>query len=775
MVFDGLLQDTRFALRAMWKNPGFTAVAVLTLALGIGANTAIFSVVNAVLLRPLPYPDAGRLVTLPGVLYENYVAWKGQARSFNGLAIYYRNSGRARVTLTGIADPEAAQGGFTSATFFSVLGVQPVIGRPFTAEEEAQRARVVVLSDALWRRWFAASPGVLGRTLEIDGAPFQVIGVMPETFQWPATETQFWAPITTNAYWLEPVAWDAAHSPGFYLRWDVIGRLRPGVSAASAQREIDALTARRAIATLRVEMSPNMRATLLVLAGAVMFVLLIACVNVSNLILARGAARRQEIAIRSALGAGRWRLVRLMLIEAGTLAVSAGALALLGASAALRGILAMAPANVPRLEQTSLDGRVLGFAFASTCLAAMAFGLVPAFKIAGLSRRTRRSGGPMVVLEVSLSVVLLTGAGLLIRTLFTLEAVDTGFRPQNVLNMRVLSKRVGFYADLRRQIAAIPGVQAAGGVANLFSSGERTPFGLRAVEGHLAEPAGGWRGYLAWSTVSGDFFDAMGARLLRGRFFTERDDKNTPLVAVIDESVARRYWSGEDPIGKRFKGQDARGKHDDWLTVVGVVRDMRRHGLENSPTPTIYEWSLQSGDVTSDLVVRTATKPQAMTAALRAAVRSVDRAAVIYSIAPVETELNEQIAPQRFQARLLGFFAGLALMLAAVGIYGVMHYSVAQRRREIGIRMATGARPSDVLRLVLRQGLTLAGAGLASGILAALWITRLVSRLLYGVSPTDPVTFVAASMVLAAVALLATLIPGWRAARVDPLVALRQE
>jgi predicted permease len=785
-----MAQDIRHAGRCMRRNPGFTAVAVFTLALGIGANTAIFSVVNAVLLRPLPYNDPGRLVELSTISYDHFEFLKRGSHSFEHMAVYYRNTGWSRVTLTGIDEPESFQAAFVSTDFFPTLGVAPAIGRVFTAAEESKRERVTVLSDALWRRRFSATQDVVGKTLEIDGANFQVIGVMPPEFQMPAREAQFWAPIGTNRYWLDRPRPDGVHSSGFYLRWNILGRLKPGVDIRSAQAEMNGFATQleRAdpelnkglaltLLPLRIELGGSTRLALLVLLGAVALVLLIACSNVANLVLARGATRGREMAIRTALGAARARLIRQLLTESLSLASIAAVAGLGIAALGVRALVAFGPPDIPRLEQTGIDGGVLAFTLGISLLAAIFFGLMPAWKISqtAAKSRARRLKPALVVFEFALSVVLLTGAGLLIRSILAIEAVDPGFTPQHILTMRVVL-RPASYEPLLQRMRALPGVQSVGGTQNLFElqTQNQAGLGLRAVEGHEPEPPNRRTG-VTWPTVSGDYFLAMGVRLLRGRTFSNRDGADSPLVAVIDESLARHYWPGEDPIGRRFKGQDSRGKHDDWLTVIGLVGDMRRHGLERQPSPHVFEWYKQSGGFPRDLVVRTAGDPVRLVAALRGAVRDLDRTAVISSIETMEQQLGEQIAPRRFQTWLLALFSLLALVLASIGIYALMHYSVAHRTHEIGIRMALGARMGGVLAMVMRQGLSLCLLGLAVGLAGAWWISRLFASLLYGVTPADPLTFAVVSALLIFVAALASLIPAWRASRVDPLVALRHE
>jgi predicted permease len=811
-----LIQDLRYGLRQLRRNPGFTAVAVITLALGIGANTAIFSVIEAVLLRPLPYKESSRLAILgpsdatASISYRDYEAWRAQSRSFEDLAVYYTDNSWSRVILTGTPEPEAVQGAFVSANFFPLMGVSPLLGRVFTSREETRREHVVVLSYNLWARKFGASRDLIGKALQINGMNFQVIGVMPEDFQFPARSSELWAPLTTNPLWGETalVEVDPSHVRHFHKRWQVVGRLTPGVTFQEAQAEMKTIVARLQqvdptdrdldvrVEPLRVNISGEMRLALWLLFGAVSLVLLIACSNVANLVLARGAVRRRELAVRAALGAGRARLMRQLFTESGLLGLLSGLVGLVLAMFGIRALIAFAPPGLPRLEESGLDPWVLAFTFGVALFAAALFGLFPAWKVsrgdpseslkaaskgASGSVALRRMQSLLVAAQFALSVVLLAGGVLLIRSFLAVEAVNPGFQPGRVLTMSVtfpvgapVTRLRTFDDSMLARVRGLPGVRAVGGIDGLFELGSPHIVALRSIEGRVFDPRER-SGPLIWDTVCGDFFQAMGVPLLKGRFFSERDGPDSPLVAIIDESMARRYWPHEDPIGARIKGQDRRGRNDEWVTVIGEVGDVRNHGLDKPATPHVFEWYRQSGDMTPDLVVRTIGSPRALAGSLRSVVRTLDRTAILSPVTTLKQQLSEQLSPRRFQTWLLSLFSLIALLLSALGIYGVMHYSVAQRTHEMGIRMALGAQKSDVLQLVVGQGMILAVVGEGIGIIGALGITRFMSSLLYGVKPTDPVTFVAVSLLLLGVALLACYIPARRATKVDPMVALRHE
>ena len=814
------LQDFRHAIRSLFNAPAFTTAAVLTLALGIGANTAIFSVIEAVILRPLPYRDYSRLFLITdaqnvdngGFLYKDFAAFREQSRSFEDLAIYFRDSGYSRSTLSVGNEPQQVQGAWVAASLFPMMGVGPEIGRVFTHEEEARRERVVLLSHRVWRQSFAGSRDVLGKSITINGSPFLVIGVMPEAFQFPARDQMFWAPLTTNPYWNDPALTtniDPRHSVGFYQRWQVIGRLRNDASLRAAQLETDMVLQQLAkqdpdafrvralrLAPLKVTVSGNTRLALTMLFVAVGFVLLIACTNVANLVLARGTARAREMAIRAAVGASRSRLIRQLLGESLVLAVTGATFGTLLALGGVRLLHAFAPENIPRLEQARIDMPVLLFTLTLSLLVTVLCGLGPALHIsrrdpqealgfvthnATSPARFGRARNLLVVAEFAIALVLLSGAGLLLRSLLAVESVDPGFEARHVLTLRmtVAGRSPAAIAALHEQVLkrlrSLPGVEYSGAVNELLEPGPPNLLGLRAIEGRSAEPKAQWTP-LTWTTVSGDYFQAMGTTLLKGRYFSDQDTAGSPLVVIIDESMARRYWPNHDPVGSHIKGQDPRGHNDEWLTIIGVVRDMRRRGLENAPSPHVYEWSRQAGvGGTESFVVRTAGDPRVLAANLHAAVRAEDSSAILSGVNTIEDLLSDQLASRRFQTSLLALFSSFALLLAGLGIFGVMQYTVAQRRHEIAVRVALGARPVQVVRMVQTEGLRLALAGVSLGVIGALTLSPLISSLLFGVPAADPFTFISVVSTLVVVALVACYVPARRAAHVDPIEALRCE
>ncbi len=800
---DEMFQDLRLGLRMLSKHRSFTIIAVLTLALGIGANITIFSVVNAVLLRPLPYPDADRLVFLwseapaqnireRASAYANVADWREQNKSFEDIAV----SDPTVVTLTGVAEPEQVMSIRATANLFPLLGVAPMLGRTFTAEEVQQKRRVVVLSHGLWQRRFGASPNVLGQTLEIDGMSSQVIGVMPKHFK-SGEETPIWEPLTLFPDWETQKAQRGTGS------WQVVGRLKSQVSLAQAQTEMNAIAQRLAQAYpdankgLGVNLVPlqlqytgsNVRLALWMLFGAVVLVLLIACTNVANLMLARGIAREREMAIRMALGASRLRLIRQLLTESALLVLLAGAGGLLIASWGIRAVLSFSPANLPRLDGVALDAKVLAFTTIVSLLTGLLFGLAPALKISqtrpGAALKAGRSGsggslrGLLVITEFSLAVLLLAGAGLLLRSFSKLQAVDPGFDPARVLTFQLTPARNStadqwrvFYGQVNERIAALPGVEAIGLTSEIFISGN--PDGLITLEGASSDSSATARLPFRRDVISEGIFQTLRVPLRKGRFFNAQDNQAAVPATIINETMARRFWPGEEALGKRFKLGPAQSTNP-WLTVVGVVGDMRRQSLERQPIAQLFLPYLQNLQRRLILMIRTTGEPTQLAPVVRSEIRTLDKTVLVNGGATLESQLDQRVAERRFQTWLLALFSALALLLSAVGIYGLMHQSVALCTREIGTRMALGAQPRDVLRLVIGQGMSLALFGVGIGLLAAFALTRVLAGLLFGVTATDPTTFIAAPLVLLLVALLACYLPARRATKVDPMLALRQE
>jgi predicted permease len=842
---DEVFQDLRFGLRMLLRQPGFTAVALLTLGLGIGANTAIFSVVNGVLLRPLPFQQPERLAMLwtddlkrnlheGATAYANVLDWRSQSQSFADMAIFSGNP----LVLTEANEPERALGSFVSANLFPLLGVKPVAGRSFSPDEEASGERVVVLSHQLWQRRFGGAADAIGKSIKIDGdanarksgpRTARIIGVMPPDFYFPNKETQLWEPATV--YW----RWQRESTDRFMSearRWGVVGRLKPQVTLRQAQAEMNTIGQRltqaypttnpnfpgfavNVVSLLEQITGKKLQLALWVLLGAVVFVLLIACVNVANLMLARGATREREFAIRAALGASRGRLLRQLLTESVALAMGAGLLGLALAAAGVRGLLLVAPPGIPRLDEVSLDPSVLLFTLGISLCAGLFFGLAPAWKISqqrpqqALKENSTSSGGLglrrthslLAVLECALAVVLLTGAGLLIRSFLHLQSVNPGFNPAGVLLARVSpplslhgNRGEAYFQQVRERIAAIPGVQAVASTDDFLIRG--TPDEAITIEGR--PPASeGETSQLNSADASPEFFQTLGVPLLRGRFFTRADalaksqllsvprPQGPPSVsttatgpterppaeaAIINETFARRFFPNEDPLGKRFYFGPPSKIY--WYEIVGVVGDMHRQGLERQPIPEYFGPHLGG---TADVIVRVNGAPSAFGAMVREAIRSVDQNALILNVTTAEARLGELSAERRLNTWLLALFAALALLLAVIGIYGVMHYSVAQRRHEIGVRLALGAQSADVLRLVIGQGLRLMLGGVALGLLAAFALTRVLAHLLFGVGAHDPLTFGGVALLLIGVAIIACYLPARRAAQVDPLVALRCE
>jgi putative ABC transport system permease protein len=804
-----MMADLRYAVRMLAKSPVFSLIAILTLGLAIGANTAIFSVVNAVLLRPLPYPQSEQLVRVFGTqptLDEaptspaNFLGWKEENQVFERIGTW---NGQG-FNLLGGDKPERVIGARVSADLLQLLRVQPALGRLFTNEEDQEgRGQVVVLSHDFWRSRFAGDPNTLRQTITLNDRPYTVVGVMPPGFAFPSARTQVWVPVAFNA------AERKTRDTNFI---DVIARLKPGVSIEQARANMDAVARSQAerypqsntgvgvkVVSLQEHIVGDVRPMLIVLLGAVAFVLLIACANIANLLLARAAARQREMAIRGALGASRSRVVRLLLTESIVLAVLGGAVGLLFAIWSLDLLVSLKPANLPRLAEIGVSRTVFLFTLAVSVVTGIVFGLAPALQASkpdlneGLKESGRgSSGGPrrhrvraaLVVTEIALSLVLLVGAGLMIRSFARLVAVDPGFKSDNVLTAFVslpvpkypqLQAQVGFFDRLIERLQTLPSVTAAGVVSDLpLFGGSSTGF---AVDGP-PEPLPGQRPMTDYRMITPDYFTAMGMKLVKGRAFSRHDTGDAPGVVIINETMAKRFFAGEEPVGKRI---GLSGNPVDWREIVGVVADIRNYGLDMDVKPEAYVPLQQSApeylsNVASamNVIVRSSNDASTLASTLREQVQALDKDQPVSEIKTMEWYLADSMAQRRFNMLLLGAFAGLALVLAAVGIYGVIAYTVEQRTHEMGIRIALGARGGDILKLVFGNAMVTTLAGIVIGLAAAFGLTRLLRSLLYQVTATDPFVFVVIPTLLLAVAVVATYIPARRAMKVDPVTALRE-
>jgi putative ABC transport system permease protein len=804
-----MLTDLRYALRMLFKSPAFTIVAILTLGLAIGANSAIFSVVNAVLLRPLPYAKSEQLVRIFGTQPQldlapsspaNFLEWKEENKVFERIATYVGQG----LNLTGTGKPERVIGARVSADLLPLLGVQPALGRLFTQEEDQEgRGKVVILSHEFWRSRFGDEANTLQQTIILNDQPHTVVGVMPPGFAFPSTRTQVWVPVAFNA------AERATRDTNFI---DVVARLKPGVSIEQARANMNAVTQSQAerypktnvgvgakVVSLQEQMIGDVRPMLVVLLAAVAFVLLIACANLANLLLARASARQKEMAIRGALGASRSRVIRLLLTESIVLSVLGGAVGLILAIWSLDLLVSLKPANLPRLAEIGVNRTVFLFTLAISVFTGIVFGLVPAWQASkpnlneGLKESGRGSSGgtrrhqvraALVVAEVALSLVLLVGAGLMIRSFSRLLAVDPGFKADHVLTAFVSlpaakypkwEEQAAFFDRLLERLQGGPGVTAAGVVSDMpLFGGSSTGFD---VDGR-PEALPGNRPMTDYRMINPDYFTAMGMKLLKGRAFSRFDKDGAPGVVIINETMAKRYFAGEEPIGKRL---ELSGDPKDPREIVGVVGDVRNYGVDADVKPEVYVPFLQgkpaylSGIASAmNIVVRSASDPTALGTALREQVQALDKDQPVSEIKTMEWYLADSMAQRRFNMFLLGVFAGLALVLAAVGIYGVIAYTVAQRTHEMGIRIALGAKDGHILRLVFSNAMATTLIGIAVGLGAAFALTRLLRSLLYQVSPTDPVVFAAIPLLLLSVAVIATYLPARRAMKVNPITALRE-
>jgi len=803
---ENLYNDARFGLRVLGKSPSFSSVAILTLALGIGANTAVFTVVHGVLLQPMPFPEPDRLFlvsyspqhgpfeTGPSLSDHDYLEFRDQDRLFEHLTSFTGS----RVNLTRAGDPAQIPAVSVTIDFFSTLQARPEVGRGFLAEEDQPgRDNVVVLSSKLWNERFGSDPQVLGKTIKLDSISRTVVGIMPAGFGFPY-DAEVWLPLGIRI--------DSHNS---YSR-PVVGRLKTGISRQQAQAELETFTKRlprrpgenkqdlvAQIIPLKELLVANIRQSLLIFAGAVGFVLLIAGANVANLFLARAAGRGQEMAVRSALGAGRWRLTRQLLTESTLVSVAGGVVGIVLAFWSVPALIALAPAGkIPRMEMIRIDASILAFTFGLSVISGMVFGLAPtlratrrdvreSLKQAGRSLTERHEGmrSVLVISEIALALVLLTGAGLMLKSFLRLRAVKPGFEPENVMTMtvdlpesayRTAAQLRAFHTRTLESLSNLPGVLATGAV-NWKPLGSELTMGDFQVEGGQPLPSG----YMVDKPcVSPGYFRAMRIPLLRGREFAEDDDSTAPGVVIVSQSVARSLWPGSDPLGKRISMED-HPKPGDWLTIVGVVDDVKQQGLAKKSDPAIYQPYLQ---ITHPFflnhmtfVARTASNPLGVPSGMRAVLSEVDKDQPVQSIAAMDNLIAATTAEPRFQARLLAVFAIMALALAIVGIYGLLAYSVAQRTHEIGVRIALGAQTADVVRMLLRSTLVLVGEGIMIGTAGALAVTRVLAKFLFEVKPNDTPTIAAVALTLVCAALVACYIPARRAMRVDPMVALRHE
>ncbi len=808
-IIETLLQDLRYGARMLRKSPGFTSVAVLTLALGIGANTAMFSLVNGILLRPLPFTAPQELVSITGTYPKGaFVALRDQMKSLD-VAAYFEGH---EFNLTGRGDPLRLSGVLVSAEFFNVLGARPELGRPFyPGEDQAGEDNYVILSHALWEQRFNSDPSIVGHSIELEGVSRQVVGVMPADFIFPSSKTQVWIPLRndprdTVAYWA-----------GDFM--PIIGRLRPGATIAQARAEVRMFQSRASklvpwpmpadwnadisVVALRNGMVADVRGRLFLLLGAVSLILLIACVNVANLTLSRAATREKEIALRTAMGAERGRVIRQLLTESVLLAFLGGTLGILLATEGLQLLKAALPADTPRLASAHIDWRVLAFTAGLAILTGLLFGLAPALQSSRValvdslksasrgasSSVSRNLRGGLAIAEVAFAVLLVIAAGLLIRSFVALSHVDPGFRPERILTARITPNQefcsdparcISFYHQLLNRLEAVPGVHSAAFV-NTLPLGGRVAKRSLEIENEPVSPGAVMP--LFWmNVVTPDYLRVMSIPIVAGRGFTSADDSGNPPVALVSASTARRFWPGRSPIGShvRLSGDQ------DWRTIVGVVSDVRAYDLQkNIPdwiNGTIYfpyapNATLEGGRVPSDMTVvaQSSLDELQVQNALRTTIATLNPEVPATEVKPMRAVVSESVATPASTTELFVAFAGLALVLGLVGIYGVLSFLVSCRTREIGIRVALGAQRSDVLRLIMREGAKFSVIGISLGLVSALALTRLLASELYGVSPADPVTFLAAAFLMSAVTLLACYSPTRRAMRVDPLVALRQD
>jgi putative ABC transport system permease protein len=812
---NNLLQDIRFGLRMLLKSPSISIVATIALALGIGANTAIFSVVNAVLLRPLPFPESESLVSVfetdrqRGLergthSYPNFFDIRAQNTVLERVACFHGGD----YILSGRGEPARLQGSVVTSDLFPILRVQPILGRTFLPDDDkpSESGRVVILSQPLFQKRFNSDPSIVNQAITLNGISFTVVGVMPAGFEFPIQNdpVELWTTIAGDASGETPVT---AQRGAHFLQ--VIGRLKPGVNQEQAQAELTAIASRleqqypdtNTHRSLRVDSAlkalvGDIRPTLLILLGAVACVLLIACANVANLLLARATSRHKEMAIRAAMGASRLRVIRQLLTESVLLSLLGGAVGLLLAVWWSDLLIALGKEDIPRALHVGIDLRVLGFTLGVSILTGVIFGLAPAFHSSkrelidalkeggrGTSEGARRNKvrSALVVSELAIAVVLLVGAGLLIKSLWRLQKVNSGLQPQNVLTFNVglpekynYEKQARFFIDLKSRLEALPGVQSASSVLPLPLSGDRFVISFE-IEGRPMAPKDHPSGDFFAAGVG--YFRAMGIPIIKGRDFDDRDRYGSTPVVIITETLARQFFPNEDPIGKRIKPgiNTIEGDKTTMREIIGVVGDVRNRSLDTAPKQAYYVPQTQVPFDQMVMVVKTLDDPHNLISAATKQVSAMDQDIPVFGVKTMEEYLSTSVAAPRFSTTLLTIFAGVALVLTVVGLYGVMSYSVAQRRNEIGIRLALGAQSRDVLLMIVKQGSLLIGLGLVIGLSGAFALTRLIASMLFGVTAKDPLTFAAVGALLAAVALLACYVPAWRATKVDPMEALRYE
>jgi|CZKS01.1.fsa_nt_gi predicted permease len=816
-IMHPILQDLRYAARMLRKNAALTMVIVLSLAVGIGANTAIFSVVNALLLKPLPYPEPDRLAILwlrsPGIGIPQdwpspgqYMDIKAENHSFDELSISIGGS----FNLTGLDRPERLEGMRTSSTLLDMLGAKPLLGRTLLAEEDQPgKPPVALLTHGLWKRLFGGDPQIVGRSLTLNGKQYTVAGVLRPDFLLNSEVVPTVAAIEKVEILLPlPFGADAVNRRGDE-NYNIVGRLKPGVTMREAQEDIAAIAGRirnkdHRDRTFTISVVPmldqvvgNVRRSVLIMLGAVTLVLLIACANVANLLLSRATGREKEVAIRAALGAGRMRLVRQLLTESVLLGVLGGAAGLLVAVLTLYLVRDINPGNIPRLDAIRIDGSVLAFTFGVAILTGIVFGMAPAVRVARVDLNTSlKSGGRssqteggfnvarhglrslLVITELALSMVLLIGAGLLIRSFARLASVPPGFNPDHVISMRSAEAgpkyqqdkaRIQFYQQIGERISRLPGVQSQGAVSTLPLTASVSWGGI-LIEGYTPPPSEPEL-QVDMRVATNDYFRTMEIPLLHGRFFNDHDTADVPHVILIDDKMAKRFWPHESAVGKRMRAN----VKDPWYTVVGVVGTVKQYGLDIDGRMVVYYPEQQSADGDLYLVARTSNDPASVASAMVREIHAIDAGVPVFEVRTMQERLHDSLARQRFSMAVLGGFAGFAMLLAAVGVYGVISYMVTQGTHDIGLRMALGAQQGNILGLVVKQGMALAAIGIVAGLMGAFSLTRVMATLLFGVSATDVVTFSVVTLFLVAIALVASYVPALRATRVDPVVALHYE